>query len=58
LFDHPLASLLQVPRPLEELAELAGLPLRDTRRMLVELEEDGDVLHADDGTWIAASIAS
>jgi DNA processing protein len=58
LFDHPLASLLQVPRPLEELAQLAGLPRRDLRRMLLELEEDGDVRHTDDGTWIAASIVS
>jgi DNA processing protein len=49
--DHPLASLLHVPRTVEELAELAGLQLRDARVMLVELEADALVEHRDDGTW-------
>jgi DNA processing protein len=51
--DHPLASLLHVPRTAEELAELAGLELRDARLMLVELEQDGIVQHRDDGTFQA-----
>lgn len=56
LFDHPLASIVQVPRTVEEIAGLAGSSLRDVRRMLLELEDDGMVLHADDGTWISADV--
>lgn len=51
--DHPLASLVQVPRTTEELAELAGLDLRDTRGMLLELEDDGRVALTADGAWLA-----
>ena len=58
LVDHPLASLVQVPRTAEELAALAGSPLRDVRRMLLDLEDDGLVLHADDGTWVSADVGS
>jgi DNA processing protein len=58
LFDHPLASIVQVPRTVEEIALLAGSPLRDVRRMLLELEDDGIVLHADDGTWISSDVGS
>lgn len=57
LHDHPLASLVQVPRTVEELAELADMELRDARRMLLELEEDGAVVHCDDGAWLAADAA-
>ncbi len=56
LFDHPLASIVQVPRTLEEIASLADVSLRDARHMLIELEEDGMVLHADDGLWLAADV--
>ncbi|MCW2921262.1 MAG: protecting protein DprA [Thermoleophilia bacterium] len=58
LFDHPLASIVQVPRTVEEIAGLADISLRDTRRMLLELEDDGLVLHADDGTWLTADRGS
>lgn len=58
LFDHPLASIVQVPRTVEDVASLAGVSLRDARRMLLELEEDGMVLHADDGTWISSDVGS
>ena len=56
LFDHPLASIVQVPRTAEEIAALAGIGLRDARAMLLELEDDGMVLHAHDGTWISADL--
>ncbi len=58
LFDHPLASIVQVPRTAEEVAGLAGITLREVRTMLLELEDDGMVLHADDGTWISADVGS
>jgi DNA processing protein len=58
LFDHPLASIVQVPRTVEEIAGLAGVSLRDARHMLLELEDDGMVLHADDGTWLSADVGS
>lgn len=58
LFDHPLASIVQIPRTAEEIAGLAGVSLRDVRHMLLELEDDGMVLHADDGTWISADVVS
>ncbi len=58
LFDHPLASIVQVPRTVEEIAGLAGATLRDVRHMLLELEDDGMVLHADDGTWISTDVVS
>ncbi|MCW2928260.1 MAG: dprA [Thermoleophilia bacterium] len=51
LVDHPLASLLDVPRTPEELAGLTGLELRDVRRMLVELEDEAAAAIASDGTW-------
>jgi DNA processing protein len=54
--DHPLAAALVVPRAIEDVAEFAGLDLRDTRRLLVELEEDGLVAHRDDGLWTAATL--
>jgi DNA processing protein len=52
--DHPLASILEVPRTADEVAELAGLDLRDARVMLLELEDDGLVTHRDDGAWTNA----
>lgn len=52
---HPLASLLTVPRSLEDVAHLAGLDLVDARRLLVELELDGHVERSSDGLWIEAS---
>ena len=58
LFDHPLASIVQVPRTLEEIAGLADMSLRDVRHMLLDLEEEGMVLHADDGTWLSADVGS
>lgn len=58
LFDHPLASIVQVPRTAEEIAGLAGMSLQDVRRMLLELEDDGMILHADDGTWLTADLRS
>ena len=56
--DHPLASFVRIPRGVEEIAELAGLGLLDARRMLLDLEEDGRVVHVDDGTWIATDVAA
>lgn len=56
--DHPLASLVRTPRDTEEIAQLAGLDLRDARRLLVDLEEEGHVRHADDGTWVASDVAA
>lgn len=55
LLDHPLGSLLEVPRPLEDVAELAGLSMQDTRRMLTELEDGGDAVLTPDGCWLAAA---
>lgn len=54
LADHPLASLLQVPRTLEEVAELAGMRLGDARLLLLELEDDDLVAHTDDGAWLSS----
>ncbi|MCW2925690.1 MAG: putative processing chain [Thermoleophilia bacterium] len=56
--DHPLASFVRTPRGVEEVAELAGLDLRSTRRLLLELEEAGGVTHQDDGTWVASDVAA
>jgi DNA processing protein len=53
--DHPLASILQVPRTVDEVAELAGLDLRDARMMLLELEDEGLIVHRDDGAWASAA---
>lgn len=55
--DHPLASILQVPRTAEEVAHLAGCSLREVRSMLLELEDDGDAVHTDDGCWVASTAA-
>lgn len=55
LFDHPLADLLRIPRTADDLAVLAGMALRDARMLLLDLEEDGFIRHADDGTWIAVA---
>lgn len=58
LFDHPLSSLVQVPRTAEEIAGLADVSIRDVRTMLLDLEDDGMVLHADDGTWVSVDVVS
>lgn len=52
LVQHPLLVHLAVPRTADELADLAGTPLSETRMQLLELEELGLVLHADDGSWL------
>lgn len=57
LFDHPLASILDVPRPLDDVAELAGIGRRDVRRMLFELEAEGLVVTTPDDCWVASTAA-
>lgn len=54
LGTHPLASILTLPRTVDEVAELAGIDLTATRRLLIELEDDGLVRRDPDGTWTAA----
>lgn len=54
LDDDPLLVHLSVPRTADELADLAGLPLTDTRIQLLLLEQRGVVTHAIDGTWTRA----
>jgi len=53
LVNHPLASMLDVPRQLDEIADLAGMTVRDARRMLLELEANGDIVFTDDGQWVS-----
>lgn len=55
LGEHPLASMLAMPRVTEEIAELAGLDLRVVRVMLSELEEEGHILRREDGCWVTRS---
>lgn len=52
LVDHPLVAHLAIPRTADELADLAARPLAEVRVQLLELEERGLVLHADDGSWL------
>lgn len=52
--DHPLAGILVVPRLTEDVAELAGLDLSATRRLLMELEDDGLIACRSDGLWISS----
>lgn len=56
LLEHPVGSLLDVPRSEEDVAALAGLELRAVRRMLVELEDDGLAQLTSDGLWIEAGL--
>jgi DNA processing protein len=54
--DDPLAELMQllvVPRVLDEVAELTGMPLNETRRALMRLEGLARVQLRSDGSWVA-----
>lgn len=53
VWAHPLASILSVPRTVDEVAWLAGMELGDARRMLLDLECEGHLQRTPDARVVA-----